>query len=33
MGKEALHPIQMEKAGLLYDLVRWYVPKGINLEK
>jgi peptide/nickel transport system substrate-binding protein len=33
MGKEALHPIQMEKAGLLYDLVKWHVPKGINLEK
>jgi peptide/nickel transport system substrate-binding protein len=33
MGKEVLHPIQMEKAGLLYDLVKWYVPKGINLEK
>ena len=32
-GKEGLHPIKMEKAGLLYDLTKWYVPKGINLEK
>jgi peptide/nickel transport system substrate-binding protein len=33
MGKEVLRPIQIEKAGLLYDLVKWYVPKGIHLEK
>jgi peptide/nickel transport system substrate-binding protein len=32
-GKEVLRPIQMEKAGLLYDLPKWYVPAGINLEK
>jgi peptide/nickel transport system substrate-binding protein len=25
-GKETLHEIKMEKAGLLYDLVKWYVP-------
>jgi peptide/nickel transport system substrate-binding protein len=32
-GKEVLRPIQMEKAGLLYDLIKWTVPKGIYLEK
>jgi peptide/nickel transport system substrate-binding protein len=32
-GKEVLRPIQMEKAGLLYDLIKWTVPKGIHLEK
>lgn len=32
-GKEVLRPVQMEKAGLLYDLAKWYVPKGINMEK
>jgi peptide/nickel transport system substrate-binding protein len=25
-GKETYRPIQMEKAGLLYDLTKWYVP-------
>jgi len=25
-GKETFHEIKMEKAGLLYDLVKWYVP-------
>jgi hypothetical protein len=24
--KETHRPIQMEKAGLLYDLTKWYVP-------
>ncbi|MGO8989935.1 MAG: peptide-binding protein [bacterium] len=26
-GKEQLEPIRMEKAGLLYDITKWYVPK------
>jgi peptide/nickel transport system substrate-binding protein len=26
-GKEHLEPIRMEKAGLLYDITKWYVPK------
>jgi peptide/nickel transport system substrate-binding protein len=25
-GKETFHEIKMEKAGLLYDLVKWHVP-------
>jgi len=25
-GKKTFHEIKMEKAGLLYDLVKWYVP-------
>ena len=33
MGKEVLRPIEMEKAGLLYDLVKWTAPKGSYLEK
>jgi len=32
-GKEVLLPIQMEKAGLLYDLVKWQVPSGIVMEQ
>jgi peptide/nickel transport system substrate-binding protein len=32
-GKEALRSIQMEKAGLLYDLVKWQVPRGIVMEQ
>jgi peptide/nickel transport system substrate-binding protein len=32
-GKEVLLPIQMEKAGLLYDLVKWQVPRGIMMEQ
>jgi peptide/nickel transport system substrate-binding protein len=32
-GKEALRSIQMEKAGLLYDLVKWQVPRGIMMEQ
>jgi hypothetical protein len=27
-GRETFHEIKMEKAGLLYDLTKWYVPKG-----
>ena len=32
-GKEAFRPIKMEKAGLTYDLIKWYVPRATNLEK
>jgi hypothetical protein len=32
-GRETLREIKMEKAGLEYDLTKWYVPKGILLEK
>jgi peptide/nickel transport system substrate-binding protein len=32
-GGETLREIKMEKAGLEYDLNKWYVPKGILLEK
>jgi peptide/nickel transport system substrate-binding protein len=32
-GKEVLRSIQMEKAGLLYDLVKWQVPRGIMMEQ
>ena len=32
-GKETLREIKMEKAGLMYDLIKWYVPRGIVLEK
>jgi peptide/nickel transport system substrate-binding protein len=32
-GKEVLRSIQMEKAGLLYDLVRWQVTRGIMMEQ
>jgi len=32
-GRETLRDIKMEKAGLEYDLIKWYVPKGISLEK
>ena len=32
-GRETLREIKMEKAGLEYDLTKWYVPKGISLEK
>jgi peptide/nickel transport system substrate-binding protein len=32
-GQEVLLPIQMEKAGLLYDLVKWQVPRGIMMEQ
>jgi len=32
-GKEIFRPIKMEKAGLMYDLIKWYVPGATNLEK
>ncbi len=32
-GKEALQEIRLEKAGLMYDLIKWTVPKGIVLER
>jgi peptide/nickel transport system substrate-binding protein len=33
-GKETFHEIKMEKAGLLYDLIRWYVPpKKVVVEQ
>jgi hypothetical protein len=32
-GKEVLRSIQMEKAGLLYDLVKWQVTRGIMMEQ
>ena len=31
--KEIYRPIKMEKAGLMYDLIKWHVPGAINLEK
>jgi len=30
---EVLRPIQMEKAGLMYDLIKWAIPKQIVLER
>jgi peptide/nickel transport system substrate-binding protein len=32
-GRETYQPIKMEKAGLTYDLIKWYVPKETVLEK
>jgi peptide/nickel transport system substrate-binding protein len=32
-GKETLHEIKMEKAGLMYDLTKWYVPREIVLQR
>jgi len=32
-GKEIFRPIKMEKAGLTYDLIKWYVPGAPALEK
>lgn len=32
-GKEAFQEIRLEKAGLMYDLIKWTVPKGIVLER
>jgi peptide/nickel transport system substrate-binding protein len=32
-GKEIVRPIKMEKAGLMYDLVKWHVPGAPALEK
>ncbi len=27
-GQNTYQPIKMEKAGLMYDLIKWYVPKS-----
>jgi peptide/nickel transport system substrate-binding protein len=32
-GKETLQEIKMEKAGLMYDLIKWYVPQEIVLQR
>jgi peptide/nickel transport system substrate-binding protein len=32
-GKETPHEIRMEKAGLMYDLTKWYVPREIVLQR
>lgn len=32
-GREVIHEIKMEKAGLMYDLVKWYVPRHIVMER
>jgi peptide/nickel transport system substrate-binding protein len=32
-GHKTYGPIKMEKAGLMYDLIKWYVPKETVLEK
>jgi peptide/nickel transport system substrate-binding protein len=32
-GKETLQEIKMEKAGLMYDLIKWYVPREIVLQR
>jgi peptide/nickel transport system substrate-binding protein len=32
-GKDIFRPIRMEKAGLFYDIAKWYVPKRTVLEK
>jgi peptide/nickel transport system substrate-binding protein len=32
-GQKTYRPIKLEKAGLMYDLIKWYVPKEIVLEK
>jgi peptide/nickel transport system substrate-binding protein len=32
-GKEHLREIQMEKAGLLYDITKWYVPNKTVLQQ
>jgi hypothetical protein len=32
-GKKDLREIQIEKAGLLYDIIRWHLPKNIVLEQ
>lgn len=32
-GNEVLQEIRLEKAGLMYDLIKWTVPKGIVLEQ
>jgi hypothetical protein len=32
-GKEILDSVKMEKAGLMYDLIKWYVPREMVLER
>ncbi len=32
-GKGTLQEIKMEKAGLMYDLIKWYVPREIVLQR
>jgi len=32
-GKETLSEIKMEKAGLMYDLIKWYVPQEIVMQR
>lgn len=32
-GNEVLREIKMEKAGLMYDLIKWYVPRQIVMER
>ena len=32
-GRETLQEIKMEKAGLMYDLIKWYVPREIVLQR
>jgi len=32
-GQKIYNPIKMEKAGLMYDLIKWVVPKETVLEK
>jgi peptide/nickel transport system substrate-binding protein len=32
-GKETLGEIKMEKAGLMYDLIKWYVPREIVMQR
>ncbi|MCX8117784.1 MAG: peptide-binding protein [Desulfobacterota bacterium] len=32
-GKEIFKEIRLEKAGLMYDLIKWTVPRGIVMEQ
>lgn len=32
-GREVLREIKMEKAGLMYDLIKWYVPRYTVIER
>lgn len=32
-GREIFQEIRLEKAGLMYDLIRWTVPRGIVMEQ
>jgi peptide/nickel transport system substrate-binding protein len=32
-GQKIYKPVKMEKAGLMYDLIKWYVPKETISEK